>query len=1087
MRATALAARRSRAQLGLLATIVLLAALIVATVGATVGYVQSAATAGAREALAGAPPAARGVQVQTRLADDATAQDVRVREVVETDLAGVPLIVDRTVRTEPLPLAASSGSPGGDDTDPAGEGLAADRAVLEVDPALPDVAAVTGKWPSAPGETALHAAAAETLGLGPGDVVVVDRSDTDPQSEPGTELTVVGTWRPLDAEHPRWFDDPLAVSGVDGSVAGPFVVTPETLDGLGTTPLVRWTVVPDASRVVPADLAAAAAGASSLRDHLREDDAVAVRGLTVTGALAATAAEARAALAAAGAVTLVPVALLVVVSVVALVQVARLLAQTRATDVGLLVARGASTRQLVALSAAEAGAAVGAGALLGTGGALLALRASPDAGAAHAAPWLVAVLGAVVGSALVTGVAWLQARSVARRHEADRSGRARAAAAAGTLVLTVVVAALCLWQLLRYGSPVVPTGATTEVDPLAVLAPAAVLVALAVVGAAVLGPFTALAERVTARGLGLTVPLAARQVARRLVVVAVPVVLVVLAAGSGTLAGTYAGTTQSLRTTLAELRTGADVRVATGGPATVAGTGNPPVVAEYAALDGATGASSVLELPGVVGEDPLTLVALGADAAPDVLSLPPAAGDAGPAAGLRDAAADLGVPLPDDATGLTVGLTASVAVSVDVTADLPWYWADVHQRRSLRATAWVADAAGALSQVPLGAVEVSYAPDGADVADAVGAQPAARTLSGDLPGPGRWRLVAVDLLVGTPAMPAHASVVLDRVTATAPSGDDELALGDGWAPATSLVREELAVVEPAGAAGFAAELGGYGLPLPVRVLPGGDDALAPLPVTLPAPVAERYDLVPGDESVVTVSGTDLPVRVTRVVDVLPGAVDRAAVLADQGTLLQHLVRAGQSVPRPGEVWLGAADDADRAALATAAEALARERGAGDVVVAVAGADAGPDVSAPVRVAFWLAAAGALVLSLAGVLAVAAALLGARRAEVAVLRALGMPPGAQARGRALEIGAVTGASLVLGVLAGWAVATLTVPALARATLGAAAQVLPVPLDVAVVPTVLLLGVLATGLGAVAAVVAARVRAQALDGEYREEIR
>ncbi|OLT53355.1 hypothetical protein [Cellulosimicrobium sp. CUA-896] len=538
MRATALAVRRSRAQLGLLATIVLLAALVVATVGATVGYVQSAATSGARGALDGAAPTARGVQVQTRLADDATAQDARVREVVEADLAGVPLAVDRTVRTEPLPLAAPARPPDGADAgaaddEPADDGLAADRAVLEVDPALPGVAEVAGGWPSAPGEAALHAAAAETLGLARGDVVVVGRSDTDPQAEPGTELTLVGTWRPLDEEDPRWFDDPLAVSGVDGSVVGPFVVTPETLAGLGTTPFVRWTVVPDATRVVPADLGAAE-GASSLRDHLREDDAVAVRGLTVTGELAATAAEARAALAAAGAVTLVPVALLVVVSVVALVQVARLLAQTRASDVGLLVARGASTRQLVGVSAAEAGGVVGAGALLGAGGALVALRAGPDAGGVLAAPWLVAALGTAVGTALVTGVAWLQARAVARRHETDRSGRVRAAAAAGTLVLALVVAGLCLWQLLRYGSPVVTTGGAAEIDPLAVLAPAAVLVALAVVATAVLGPLTALVDRVAARGRHLTVPLAARQVARRLVVVAVPVVLVVLAAGAGT-------------------------------------------------------------------------------------------------------------------------------------------------------------------------------------------------------------------------------------------------------------------------------------------------------------------------------------------------------------------------------------------------------------------------------------------------------------------------------------------------------------------------------------------------------------------------
>lgn len=1076
MRAPALARRRSRAQSGLLATILLLAAIIVATVGTTVGHVQSSATAGARDALDGATATARAVQVQTRVAADPQAQDARVREVVASDLSGVPLTVHRTVRTEPLPLVV----PASDGSDAVGEEPT--RAVLEVDPALEDVAEVDGTWPSAPDETAMHADAAAALGVVVGDVVVVDRSETDPEAEPGARLTVVGTWRPTDAADPRWFDDPLSVAGADGSVLGPLVVTQDALDALGTTPFVRWTVVPDAARVQPADLAEIAAGATALRGGLRDDDTVAVRGLTVAGELAATADEARAALRAASAVTLVPVLLLLVVSVVALVQVARLLAQTRAGEVGLLVARGASTQQLTVVSAVEAGVVVGVGAVVGGVAAQLVVAATADGAGQVAVPWLVALAGAVVGSALVTAVAGAQARAVARLRQVDRSGRARAAAALGTLVLALVVAALCLWQLLRYGSPVVVTGSTTQVDPLAVLAPAAALVALALVATGVLGPVGSVAERLAARGTGLTVPLAARQVARRLVVVAVPVVLVVLAAGSGTLAGAYAGTTGALRTSVAELRTGADVRVLTGGATTVTGTTNPPPVADYAALDGATGASSVLDAAAVLGEDPLALLALDAGSAQDVV----AAGD--PAllvAGLRDPSADLGVLLPDGAERLTLDVTASAAATVEVTPEQPFYWSDVHQARGLRAVAWVADGSGALHQVPLGELSVTYA---TDVDADVTSSPTTHALTGELPGPGTWRLAAVDLLVGTPAMPGRASVTLDGASVRTPAGDEDVALDGGWGPVTALVREGLAEVGPAAPAGFSALLTTDGLPLALRILPGGDDAPPPVPVTVPVPLAERYELAPGDESVLTASGVDVPVRVAQVVDVVPGAVERTAVVADQATLLQHLLRVMQAVPRAGEVWLGAAGDATaREDLAAASLALARETGADDATVAVAGAETGPDVSAPVRVAFWLAAAGAVVLALAGVLAVAVALLRSRRAEVMVLRALGMPSGAQSRGRALELAAVTGTSVVLGVLAGWVVAVLTVPPLARATLGDAADVLPVPLETSLAPTVLLVGVLVAGLGGVAGVVAARVRAQALDAEYREEIR
>lgn len=1075
MRARALARRRSRAQTGLLTTILLLAAIIVATVGTTIGYVQSSATAGARDALDGATPSARAVQVQTRVAADAQAQDARVREVVARDLSGVPVEVERTVRTEPLPVAVQT---------PDGGVSAAEepvRTVLEVDPALPEAAELDGAWPAAPDETAVHADAAAALGVVAGDVVVVDRSETDPGAEPGTELTVVGTWRPTDTTDSRWFDDPLSVGGVDGSVLGPLVVTPEALDTVDTTPFVRWTVVPDATRVDPADLAEIAAGATALRGSLRDVDAVAVRGLTVAGELGATAAEARGALRAASAVTLVPVLLLLVVSVVALVQVARLLAQTRAGETGLLVARGASTRQLTVVAGVEAAVVVGLGALLGGGAAQLALTAS-DAGArATGAPWVVAGVGAVVGTALVTGVAWWHARAVARLRQVDRSGRLRVAAA-GTLVLALVVAGLCLWQLLRYGSPLVVTGTSTQVDLLAVLAPAAVLVALAIVATGVLGPVGSLAERLAARGSGLTVPLAVRQLARRLVVVAVPVVLVVLAAGSGTLAGAYAGTTGSLRTSVAELRTGADVRVVTDGAVTVAGTSNPPLVADYAALDGASGASSVLDVPGVLGEDPLALLALDADAADDVVaSVDPAE----LTAGLRGDTADLGVSLPDGTERLALDVTASVAPTVEITPEQPYYWYDVHQARGLRAVAWVVDGSGALNQVPLGELSVTYAPD---VAADVTSTPTTHTLTGELPGPGTWRLAAVDLVLGTPGMAGRASVTLDAARALAPAGEEHVELEGGWEPVTALVRDGLAEIEPAEPAGFSAALTTNGLPLTLRLLPGGDEIPPSVPVTVPAPLAGLYELAPGDESVVTVSGIDVPVRVAQVVDVIPGAVERTAVVADQATLLQHLLRVMQAVPRADEVWLGASGDgAARDDLAAAALALARDEGGADATVAVAGAEVGPDVSAPVRVAFWLAAVGAVVLALAGVLAVALALLRSRRAEVMVLRALGVPSGAQSRGRALELVAVTGTSVVLGVLAGWLVATLTVPPLARATLGDAADVLPVPLEASLAPTALLVGVLVAGLAGVAAVVAGRVRAQALDAEYREEIR
>ncbi|MBD8078135.1 ABC transporter permease [Cellulosimicrobium arenosum] len=1095
------ARRRARAHGGLLLTILLLAAAIVATVGATIGSVQVAATDGSRAALTSVGPTASAVQVRTRLADDPQEQDARVRSTLEADLADAPLEIDRVVRTEPLPLSTTPEGSQRDD-EPGDE-----RAVVASDPRIDDVAElVEGSWPQAAGETALQADAAAALGLTPGDDVVVgagvDEVDqagatgaTDDVS--GTSLTVVGTWRPADPAAPRWFDDPLVLGGVDGSTVGPFVVDEATLATIDTAPFAVWTVVPDADRIESADLSVLADGAEELRDDLRGDEAVAVRGLTVTGDLATTARDAHAALRAADAVTLVPVGLLVVVSLVALVQVARLLAQNRAGDAALLVARGAAVRQVTALAAVESAVVVGLGAVLGVAAARLVLGlviAPGSAGAPMATSVLVAVASAVVGSVLMTAVAWWQARGIARRVRADsgdRSGRVRSAAALGTVVVVVAVALLCAWQLRRYGSPVVVVGATTQADPLAVLAPAAVLTAAALVAtAAVLGPAAALVERLASRRRGIQPVLAARQVARRVVVVAVPVVLVVLASGAATLAGAYAGTTASSRAAVDELRAGTDVRVVTGGGATVTQTENPPVVARYAALDGARGATSVLRSSGVLGEDPVALLALDAEAAPDVLRLPVGMSADDVTGDLRDPSADLGAALPDGATGMSVDVTAAVSLTEEVTPDLPWYWDDVHHARTARVAAWVADESGALHRVSLGSLSLGYVDD---VAADVGQTPSSHAMSGDLPGPGAWRFVGLDLEIGTPLPGARATVTLDAASARTPAGAEPLDLagttGAAWVPVDTLVRDELADLAPSGPAGVDATFSARGLPLDVRLAPEAD-ATAPVPVTLPAALADSYDLAPGDESVLTVSGTDVPVRVQHVVEVVPGAVEQTAVLADLATWLQHGLRVAQAVPRPDAVWIGTDDDlaaraqvADEAAGLAATQASATDEG----VAQAAGGDAGPDAAAPVRVAFWLAAAGAVVLALAGVLAVALSQLRARRAEVAVLRALGTLPGVQARGRAFELAAVGALALVLGVVAGWAVAALTVPALARATLGSAAQVLPVPLVQAVGPTAVVLVALTAGLAAVVLVVAARVRAQALDAHYREEIR
>jgi ABC-type antimicrobial peptide transport system permease subunit len=123
----------------------------------------------------------------------------------------------------------------------------------------------------------------------------------------------------------------------------------------------------------------------------------------------------------------------------------------------------------------------------------------------------------------------------------------------------------------------------------------------------------------------------------------------------------------------------------------------------------------------------------------------------------------------------------------------------------------------------------------------------------------------------------------------------------------------------------------------------------------------------------------------------------------------------------------------------------------------------------------------------GLLAVAAATSRSRRQEVAVLRAVGLPPGTQGRARAAELLGVGIASVLCGVAAGAAVGAATIPGLVRASLGAADVVPARVLGFATADAAWPLAILVVGLVAVAVATGARVVAQAHDGTYREEVR
>lgn len=905
------------------------------------------------------------------------------------------------------------------------------------------------------------------------------------------------------------------------------LVREEVPDDDSDDPFVRWTLTPDVAATGTADLTVLATGADALLETVLADDAVAVRGATVTGDLGERAVAAAEAAVAAAAVALVPMLVLALTGAVSVGQVARLLAATRAAEVHLLVSRGASAGQLTVAGAAEAALVVLGGAAVGAGAAAALLAAQGTHGGALAGTLAPSAVVTAAGALLVlVTVGGLQARAAAALRVVDRSGRAQRAATWGTVALVVVAAGVTTWLLRRYGSPLVPTPDGAQTDPAAAAAPALVLAAAAVAAVALLGPLSRAWAGATARRPGTRV-LAARQVARRLAVTAVPVVLVVVAAGSVVLASAYAGTGQQLRRAAATVAAGGDVRV-------VATEGAPGPAATYAALPGAAAASPVRVSEAALDGLPLTTTGVPPDRIAAVARGPHGQQGVDEIAAALDGAGPYAdnPRLPAGTTGLSLDVTGQFfVVDEEATAKAgtagsggePASWdalvAGTAPTASDRAglfalegstvalTLWLADADGQLVPVDVEALDVDLDGDldggvdggvdgKSDQKRPIGPDERTLELRAEVPAapaaadgaPGTWTVVALDAQL-PPSRSALTTLRLsvDELDATTDDGGTtavDVASAD-WAPARDDPRANAVFGGREGSGlSLAVQADHEAMPSPFRVMVGGSGR-GPAPAVLSQDLAGLLDVATGGTTELPLGeGGRLPVEVVDVVDVVPGSSHPGAAMVGLDALQAASLRLATVVPGARETWVRAAPGADVDRLAAAAEEAA---GATPVLVTTSSGGQGSDAAGPVRQAFAVAALAAVALALVGVGAVSVAGVRERRGEVAVLRAVGLPPRAQGASRATELAVVAAAALLAGLLAGWALAAATVPGLAAATLTGFA-VVPVPAAAFAPVAALVPGVvLVVGLAAVALAVRAAVTAQARDGGYREEVR
>jgi hypothetical protein len=1010
-----LSAKRIRESLSVFASLVAVVAIVSGLGVGLLGFLDSAATSGVRADLgmrAGAELALRISQLESA---DPAAQDRDVRAVITSELqnSGRPIAVeiDRTLASHgPINYAGIGASSKLDG-----------RVTVASVPALSERASlVDGAWPTRDGEATIQADAAALLGLAVGDRIRLGEAD----------LLITGSWRVVDDLDPRWVGDSLPITGVEAANFGPLAVDDATWPLIGEAPEASWTVVPNATAITASDLEVIAAVWPTLSESM---DAAGVGSTLFSqdGGFSITADALSARVHALDAVKPIALLMIAAIALVTLLELGRLLAEIREFELALLWSRGATAGELARTTAAETvivsivGAAFGAGLAAG----VLTLLDGTDALAAiGSALWSIPLAVVAVAAITIAAQTFRATRRSAQHDAPERSGRVQRIAGLGAVVLLSLAAVVSVGQLRLYGSPVTPlAGGGTAVDPVTVVAPALALVSLVLIGLLAFPRIAPLAERTANRRLGADRILAARSVARRLTLVATPIVLVALACGQLVIAGGYAATWESAFTRTQELRAGASVTVtsATGLPETqfdvIAGTDGVTAVAPVYSGELKTAG----DYASVIGVAPRAFADLAATADG---SLDPTA---------LAASVDIGLSLPAVSaaegdlivTISTTGFVAPPGVSV-----------------------WLGDEFGQLRQIEL--------------RHAAGAPPTLR-YSAPVPallGSGNaWHLTAVDIAASSSSGPSPRAdvVAIERDGEAVELGGPwtGYGFGDTFGPLGAATSDH-GTSFPAGTA-------------VARLLPGTEDPLAdPIPVVISSTLAERIDAVPGTVLSLPLVARTAPVLtvITDVVVGIPGASDAAAVLVDSAVVSTLQLRSLAEPPPASVHWVGTADPrpmGDRL----------RQGLPGEVDVEVIELDPDREMLGSAVISLWVAAVGSALLALAALGAVAGAQLRGRRGEVVVLRAIGMGSRQQGRIRRREFDLVTAFGAVVGVLAGLLAALATIAPLARSAVPDSYPEVPTatmfePISLALALAGLLLLVIAT-----IAVYGANVTAQA----------
>ncbi len=175
----------------------------------------------------------------------------------------------------------------------------------------------------------------------------------------------------------------------------------------------------------------------------------------------------------------------------------------------------------------------------------------------------------MIVAGVIVVMMWPSLRPVTPGTVRARRGRPAALAAtarAGLDAALIALGVLAFWELRRYSAVPRLSGGTLGIDPVLAVAPVLALAGIALLPLRLLPAAARLLDRLSARGRRLAAALASWQVSRRAVREGSPVLLVILAVATGTLALAQHQSWRQSQLDQAALMAGADVRVSLPAP-----------------------------------------------------------------------------------------------------------------------------------------------------------------------------------------------------------------------------------------------------------------------------------------------------------------------------------------------------------------------------------------------------------------------------------------------------------------------------------------------------------------------------------------